>query len=108
VLAGKGFDVKVATSAARAKEILAREPIEGVLLDVVLRGSDGLDLLRTLAADYPRVRASVVTGHLSARIIAEASSCGALDVLVKPVQGTELLQAASALLGDAAADSNPG
>ncbi len=98
VLASDGMVVKVALTTRQATEILETYPIDGVLLDVVLRGSDGLAFLRKLATDYPNVRASVVTGHLSGRVISEARRYRALDVLSKPVHGTELLDIARALV----------
>lgn len=91
--------VKVATTTRHATEILESSQVDGVLLDPVLRGSDGLAFLRKLATEYPSVTASVVTGHLSGWIISEARRYRALDVLSKPVQGSELLGVARALVG---------
>ncbi|MAE72190.1 MAG: hypothetical protein CME06_17185 [Gemmatimonadetes bacterium] len=99
VLADDGMIVKVATTTRHATEILESSQVDGVLLDPVLRGSDGLAFLRKLATEYPSVTASVVTGHLSGWIISEARRYRALDVLSKPVQGSELLGVARALVG---------
>ena len=50
VLEGEGYTVHEAGSIAEAEQVLARESVDLILLDVKLGDDNGLDLLRTLKA----------------------------------------------------------
>ena len=59
-----GFSVLKATNTSRALTILREEAIDGVLLDVRLRGNEnGLELLQEIHHRHPNLRVVIFTGY---------------------------------------------
>jgi len=50
-LEDEGYDVAGAGTVAEARELLAREPFDLVVLDIQMKGESGLDLLKEIARD---------------------------------------------------------
>lgn len=97
-LAREGFGVASAPDAeAAASALAAREP-DLVILDVMLPGRSGLDLLRELRAARPRLPVLMLTarGDPVDRII--GLELGADDYLPKPFDPRELAARARAIL----------
>ncbi|MFN5009810.1 MAG: response regulator [Gammaproteobacteria bacterium] len=97
-LAREGFGVASAPDAeAAANALAAREP-DLVILDVMLPGRSGLDLLRELRAARPRLPVLMLTarGDPVDRII--GLELGADDYLPKPFDPRELAARARAIL----------
>jgi len=85
VLQRRGFDVRCA---AGAEEALARHELDGidaVVTDLKMPGTDGLELLRRLAAAAPELPVIVLTGHGTVASAVECMQAGAQEYLVKPV-----------------------
>ncbi len=80
----EGIDATTAASAAEAVEALSADPTDLVLLELMLPGTNGLELARSLHTQFPDVRI-VLTGayHLSERQLVR-SNCGALGFVPKP------------------------
>jgi DNA-binding response OmpR family regulator len=87
-----GFTVRGADSAAQALQILEREPVRAVILDVVMPAVDGLRLLAGIRSKYPDVPVLVVSGRDAPRAEAEAKRLGAVECLRKPVNVEEMLR----------------
>jgi len=66
-----------------ALELLAKENIDLVLLDLSLPDSSGLDTVRTLLTDYPQIVLIVLTGLKDHQIALQAVRFGAQDYLEK-------------------------
>jgi FixJ family two-component response regulator len=81
---------------ASAREFLAHEPSPGpccLVLDVRMPGLTGLDLQETLAAAGRRMSIVFVTGHVDVPMSVRAMKGGAVDLLTKPVDAKDLMQA---------------
>ncbi|MGZ4760023.1 MAG: response regulator, partial [Acidimicrobiales bacterium] len=64
ILEPEGFSVAVAASGEEATAVLEQRPlIDLVLLDVGLKGDDGLDLLDWIIAHDPGLPVVVISGH---------------------------------------------
>lgn len=88
-----GYEVIAATSGGEALDIVAAEPVELILLDIVMPGIDGLETCQRLRAsassrDIPVV---FVTGRDDERVIDAAYAAGADDYVTKPFRRVELL-----------------
>jgi FixJ family two-component response regulator len=93
LFASAGYVVEVFAS---AREFLAREPYAGpccLVLDVRMPGVSGLDLQEALAAAGRRMSIVFVTGHVDVPMSVRAMKGGAVDLLTKPVDATDLLAA---------------
>jgi len=99
-LRNAGFDVQTAPSLSGGRELLAREPFDALVLDLMLPDGDGLDLCRELRAE-PRTRALpllmlTARGEPMDRVV--GLELGADDYLPKPFEPRELLARVKALL----------
>jgi len=81
---------------ASARAFLAREPHRGpccLVLDVRMPGLTGLELQAALAAGGRRMSIVFVTGHVDIPMTVKAMKGGAVDLLTKPVDAQDLLEA---------------
>ena len=58
-----GFDVRSASSGWEAVEVCSREPVDLVILDVVMPGLDGPKTLEILKVQNPSIRCCFATGE---------------------------------------------
>ena len=98
MLEAAGYAVVEAEDGLVALERYFLEKPDLVLLDLVMNGMTGLDVLQKLHEMDPRVRAIVVSADIqdSSRELAVAG--GARDFLNKPVDRARLLKAVSGAL----------
>ena len=89
-------DVKVVAEAATpddaAAAVRAHLP-DVVLLDLVLQGADGIELLRRIRAGHPAVQVVVLTSFGEEDRVRAAIEAGALGFLLKDVQKDDLVRA---------------
>lgn len=93
-----GFAVEVCGDGESGLERASREPFDGVVLDVMLPGRDGLSVLKTLRETANQVPVILLTarGGLDERV--EGLNLGADDYLPKPFSMVELLARLGAVL----------
>jgi two-component system nitrogen regulation response regulator NtrX len=92
ILRYEKYDVLLAEGGARALRLLASEPgIEVVLLDVMMPGQNGIELLEAIKRSYPFMVAIMVSGQATLDLAVEATKKGAFDFLDKPVDQDRLL-----------------
>lgn len=81
-------DVVIAETGAEAREALAEQKFDLMLLDLRLPDIHGLELLNDLALDCPPT--IVLTGEGSLRLAVDAMQAGAMDFQIKPVNADKL------------------
>jgi DNA-binding NtrC family response regulator len=82
---GLGHTAIAAAGLGEARERLAREPVDCILLDIRLRDGSGLDLLRELrAGEHREIPVIVATAYGDSDRTIEAMRDGAFDYLTKP------------------------
>ncbi|MFH1464475.1 MAG: response regulator transcription factor [Pseudomonadota bacterium] len=86
----EGYRVRTATDGERGLEELARERPDLVVLDLMLPGVDGLEVLRRLRADDPVLPVVVLTALGSERDKIRGLDLGANDYVTKPFSIAEL------------------
>ena len=90
----EGHDVVEAGSAREAQKQLADRPFDLFVVDNVMPGTTGLELLRDVFASLPdgeRPQVVMMTAHGSTQIVREAFKLGVEDFLEKPFEVDELL-----------------
>jgi two-component system, NtrC family, nitrogen regulation response regulator NtrX len=92
------YHVTEAESAEAAREALAREEPDLVLLDVVLPGQSGLEFLQWMRAEGNETPVLMVSALDTAKTAVEALQLGAADYLVKGFELEELRQRVANLL----------
>jgi CheY-like chemotaxis protein len=90
LLAALDYRVLVASSAEGALQMLADEPIDIVFSDVVMPGTSGLQLARTIAADYPHLPILLTSGY--SKDVTEGTAHG-FELLPKPYSADSLAAA---------------
>jgi DNA-binding NtrC family response regulator len=78
------YAVRAAATAEEAQHILAKEQVDLVLLDVVMPGRSGLDLLRQIHTEYAGLPVIMVSASTTIPPVVEAIHEGALDFVSKP------------------------
>jgi len=81
----EGHDVRCAESGEEGLRLVRQSVPDVVLLDLVLPGMDGLEVLRQIKLVDANVAVIMMTAHSTVPIAVEAMRLGALDFLAKPV-----------------------
>jgi DNA-binding response OmpR family regulator len=87
----RGIDAQVATDGETALMLIAAAPPQVVILDVMMPGLGGGDVLKRMKADYPQIPVILLTGNTSMEAGPAGMQQGAFDYLVKPVDIHELI-----------------
>src|SRR5262245_22964363 len=77
-------------SGAEALDALAAGPFDVVLLDIVMPGMDGLELLEEVRSRYARVPVIMLTATKTVKTAVGAMKLGAFDYVTKPFDVDEL------------------
>ena len=99
VLTGDGYQVIAASTAAEGWRKFSAQPVQAVLLDLVLPDRDGLGLMQDMLTQRPDINVVVMTAHGSVKKAVDAMRAGAHDFLVKPFDEPRLLSAIANAVG---------
>ncbi len=88
-LTGVGFRATSASSGNEMKEALAKGDVDMVILDLMLQGEDGLDLLREMRQDHS-IPVIILTGMGETADMVIGLELGADDYISKPFEPREL------------------
>jgi CheY-like chemotaxis protein/AraC-like DNA-binding protein len=102
LLLDERYDVVSAPDGESALRRLLSEPVDLVLLDVVMEGLDGITLLQQMRRGGVDVPVVVVSAINTAWTAATAMRLGAVDYITKPFDDAELLDAVDSALHRAA------
>jgi putative two-component system response regulator len=93
VLAGAGYDVVEAADGEAALDLVRRQDVDAVVMDVGLPGMDGLQVCRRIRADPALLTIPVilVTGRSDVTDLVAGLDAGADDFVTKPYRHPELL-----------------
>jgi len=93
ILKGQGYQVSVATSGAKALEVLTRVRPDLILLDVMMPGMDGFETCQRIKAtpELREIPIIFLTAKTDTEDIVKGFEVGAVDYVAKPFSGHELL-----------------
>lgn len=91
VLGQAGHQVFEAESGDAAMPLYAEHKPDVVLLDILLPGKSGLEVLKDLRAQDPDARVVMLTTQGQLETVLEAQRLGARDFLLKPCPGEQLV-----------------
>jgi len=108
LLRSQGYQVREATTAPEAFEILQGERADLILMDIELPGMDGLEATKKLkeqpaTADIPVI---AVTSYAMKGDREKALAAGCVGYVTKPIDKTSFMQEIAARLGDKAKMEN--
>jgi len=96
LLAKKGYEVLTATNGPEALDLLQRQIIHVVVLDVKMPGMDGIATLRAIKKDFPLVEVIMLTGHATVESAVDGLKSGAIDYLMKPTDIDDIIRKSQA------------
>lgn len=95
-LSEREFEVSSAPSGEEALEMIAANPPDIVLLDLMMPGIDGLECLEIIKQKHPKVHVIMITALNDEGRIAKAKKLGVYNYILKPFSlgylETELLR----------------
>ncbi len=100
MLGMKGYEVRKAFRGVQALEMIAREPPDLVLLDIMLPDIDGIGILRRLrsAPATRQLPVVLISARSSDEAVRTGMAAGATDYVVKPFNRIDLFQRIAAAL----------
>ncbi len=84
------YRLSLASNADEASDLLSKEKVDLVLLDVIMPEKDGLAFLKEIQSLYPDVPVVMVSASTSVRPVVEAIQVGAYDYVTKPFDVDEI------------------
>lgn len=93
----RGIEARVAYDGEAALKAVAENEPQAMVLDVMMPGIKGLDVLQRVKEEHPRVQVILLTGQGKTRDGIEGMRYGAFAYLMKPLDLDELI----ATLGEA-------
>lgn len=90
VLEAGGYRVSLSADGREAIDSAEQEPFDVILMDIRMRGLDGLETLRRLRPIAPDTPVVLMTAYASVKTAVEALRSGAEDYLTKPLDIEEL------------------
>ena len=86
----EGYEVFLASSGEEALEVYAKEKPDLALVDVVLPGIDGIEVLRQIRKQNPAAIVLMMSAYHQVERAVEAMKLGAYDYLIKPFHLADL------------------
>ncbi|MBN1847154.1 MAG: response regulator [Deltaproteobacteria bacterium] len=86
VLNGKGYQVLTAENGKIALDILIKDHIDIILLDLKMPVMSGEEVLERTSSQYPEIPVIIITGHGTIDTAVECMKKGAYDFITKPFQ----------------------
>ena len=99
---GRGWQVAEAASGLQALEWLRRNDAGLAIVDLSMPGLPGLELIRRLKAEFPRLRVLVLSMHAEEQYALRAFQAGAHGYVTKDRAPAELVDAVSKVAGGGA------
>jgi len=102
ILSRDGWQVRRHSEGANAIEVIRAEPTDVLILDVMLPGRSGFEILEALRADDATrdLPVLLLTARGQAKDRELAERLGANHVITKPFSNTEVLDTVRAMAGD--------
>ena len=95
-----GYSVRGIISPREVVPLLQKEEFDLVLLDMVMPGVDGLELLRAVRQAAPRIPVILMTGYASPDMIASTMGAGAQSFMAEPFAPEELISELSRVFSE--------
>jgi two-component system response regulator RegA len=92
-LSDRGCAVSSADNVQQAKELLAEQSFERIIVDLKMPGASGLELVEFIESSGSEAEVVVLTGYGTIATAKSAIKLGAVNYLTKPASTDEILQA---------------
>jgi len=93
LLTSEGYEVEISASGEEAMEKFPSQSFDVILLDLLMPGMDGIEVLRRIKKVDPLAPVIIITAYGSVESAISAMKIGALDYVQKPFKHDDLLLA---------------
>jgi len=87
----RNMNVSIAMDGEAALGFIENDPPQVVVLDVMMPGLSGLEVLEKIKAMDPKIQVILLTGHGATKDGVRGMQLGAFDYLIKPIDLDELI-----------------
>jgi DNA-binding NarL/FixJ family response regulator len=87
-----------ANNGIEALNIIKKETVDLIILDISMPDMDGIELSKILKKEYPEVKILVVSTHSNVKIISRLIRIGVNGYLLKNAEKSELLEAIHSIM----------
>jgi len=87
----EGYEADIANDGETALKLLGSNVYDLVISDIYMKPMNGIELLRRIRADRPRLPVIMITGYASQRSAQASEELGAFAYLRKPFSNQEVL-----------------
>ncbi|MFN4216018.1 MAG: sigma-54-dependent transcriptional regulator [Brevinematales bacterium] len=91
ILKDTGYEVVMVGDGEEACRVVGKEDFDAVILDVMLPGKGGLEVLEYIHREFPILPVVVISGHGNIKMAVEAMRKGAYDFIEKPLSIERIL-----------------
>jgi two-component system, OmpR family, phosphate regulon sensor histidine kinase PhoR len=91
LLSARGYLVITAEDGRKSLEIIEKNPVDIMLLDLKMPGIAGEEILDIVRENYPHIPVIIITGHGTLDTAVECMKHGAYDFVAKPFQVEQFL-----------------
>jgi DNA-binding response OmpR family regulator len=95
----EGYAVFAAGDGEQGLDVLRKEHVDLVLLDIGLPGMGGFEVLKSIRKDFPGIRVVMITAHSDVYHAMESRKLGADDFVGKPYDINEIVLTIDRLRG---------
>ena len=92
------FEVKTCFRGDDAVLLLQQEDLDVVILDVLMPGKDGIEVLKELKQRYPKIKVIMVTAVKDIKFAVQAIKMGAYEYITKPFEKEKVIETVKKLL----------
>jgi putative nucleotidyltransferase with HDIG domain len=85
------YDVSTASGAQEGLEIMSKNPVDLVVMDIKMPKMDGITALQEIKKRYPDTEVILLTAYASLETARDAIRFGAFDYLIKPFDKDDIL-----------------
>jgi two-component system phosphate regulon sensor histidine kinase PhoR len=89
-LVREDYEIDVALSGEQALEMQAKKSYDLLIVDLMMPGMSGLDLLKAIKTTSPAAQVIIITGYPTMKATLQAMQTGAFDFLPKPFLPSDL------------------
>jgi DNA-binding response OmpR family regulator len=87
----RGFDAVAVETGAQALSQVRNHAFDVVVLDIKLKGEDGVDVMKQIRQIKKDLPVILLTGHMSKEANEEGLKAGAIDYIIKPIDIEDLV-----------------
>jgi DNA-binding response OmpR family regulator len=87
----RGFEAVAVQTGKAALEQIQNHPFDVVVLDIKLKGEDGVEVMKRIKQIKNNLPVILLTGHMSKETNEEGLKAGAIDYIIKPINIDDLI-----------------